>query len=133
MKLRGLPITVSALVILCTNPMAHADSADRQSPIVKPGYSPLPNAFDICTAGGGGGGGGGSSGGGSSGGSGGGGGGSGASSAGSSASGGAGAAGGGAGGGGAAVRRASPFAALPSELAAERHTFVVPISYSQKP
>jgi hypothetical protein len=31
------------------------------------------------------------------------------------------------------VRRASPFAALPSELAAERHTFVVPISYSQEP
>src|SRR5258708_28758410 len=92
MKLRGLPITVSVFVVLCTNLVAYADPADRQSPTVEPSHSPLPGAFDVCAAGGGGGGnGGGGNGGGGNGGGGGG--------------GGAGGGGGGAGGGGGGTRR----------------------------
>jgi hypothetical protein len=30
------------------------------------------------------------------------------------------------------IRRASPFAPLPAELTADRHTFIVPINYAQE-
>jgi hypothetical protein len=30
------------------------------------------------------------------------------------------------------IRRASPFAPLPAELAADSHTFIVPINYAQE-
>ena len=30
------------------------------------------------------------------------------------------------------IRKASPFAPLPAELAADSHTFIVPINYAQE-
>ena len=30
------------------------------------------------------------------------------------------------------IRKASPFAPLPAELAADSHTFIVPINYTQE-
>ena len=70
MSLRGLPVLVSAVVILGLNP-ALAGSSDRNASVVKLVASAPTNALDTCAAGGGGGGGGGGGSGGSGGGSGG--------------------------------------------------------------